>query len=58
MSEFHRKAIADVERTTRDGADIAVRDPQFQWLAGLALVLLLAESFVGDPRHRTQGVQS
>ena len=58
MAEFHRKAIADVERTTRDGADIAVRDPQFQWLAGLALVLLLAESFVGDPRHRTQGVQS
>ncbi|MSR40838.1 MAG: VWA domain-containing protein [Phycisphaerales bacterium] len=55
MSEFHRKASADLERTTRDGADIAVRDPQFQWLAGLALVLLLAECFVGDPRQSLQG---
>ncbi len=51
MREFHAKASTDIERTTRDGADIAVRDPQFQWLAGLALVLLLAESFVGDGRQ-------
>ncbi len=53
MSEFHRKAESDIERTTREGADIAVRDPQFQWLAGLALVLLLAESFVGDGKSLT-----
>jgi len=49
---------ADLAQRTTEAKDIATKDPQFQWLAGVALLLLLIESLLGNQRRAHRGNSS
>ncbi len=46
---------ADLAQRTTEAKEVATKDPKFQWLAGVALLLLLIESLLGNQRRAHRG---
>jgi len=50
MAKVYRNYIATMEQADFETARINSYIPRFQWFAGIALVLILLDTFWGDPR--------
>jgi Ca-activated chloride channel family protein len=50
MGGIYAERIEPMARRELDAADVKRHTPRFQWFAGLALMLLVAESLIGDRR--------
>lgn len=60
MREVAGAMVAGLERVGRERVDVSAREPLFQWFAGLALVLLVAEGLVvpgGRARAREAAIR-
>jgi len=54
LGEVLERALGDLERKNFETTTVVLTSPQFQWLAGAALLLLLIELLL--PNHRTVSV--
>jgi len=50
MQEALERSLADLDRFAQQSTTIRRSTPRFQWFAGLALILLVAESLLSDRR--------
>jgi Ca-activated chloride channel family protein len=52
MAAFYRDALGNLDRIEQDASLVKRQTPRFQWFAGAALLLLVAESLITDRRER------
>lgn len=57
LGEIFESVVADDQRAELESTEVRIATPRFQWLAGLAFLLLLADGLVGERRRRTAIVE-